>query len=166
MPAFSAAIVSSLEKLVVEPQLGDAADCRDRDDIGRIQPPAQAHLDNAGVGFDAGEGEEGGGGGRLEEAGADAFGGVEHFGEQLRQELVLDELALEAYAFVEADEVGTRIDMGLEPGGLNRGAEESAGRALAVGSGDVEDGREPALRVAEAGEEGADPLEPESVRAR
>src|SRR3546814_1242796 len=48
---------------------------------------------------------------------------------------------------------------------LDRGAEEGAGGALAVGSGDVEDGRQLALGIAEAGEERAYPFESERVHA-
>jgi hypothetical protein len=38
--------------------------------------------------------------------------------------------------------------------------QERAGRALAVGSGDVEDGREIIFRIAEPEEQGADSLQP------
>ena len=63
-------------------ELGDAADQRALDDVGRVEPAAEADLDDAGVGGRAGEGEEGGGGGRLEEADLHAVRGVERLGEQ------------------------------------------------------------------------------------
>ena len=49
------------------------------------------------------------------------------------------------------------------PGGFERGAQESAGRALAVGAGDMKDGRKLILRPAEAVEQRGDALEPEAV---
>ena len=55
--------------------------------------------------------------------------------------------------------------MGAEARSLDRGAQEGAGRALAVGAGDVEDGRERPLRIAEPGEEFGDALQPENVAA-
>jgi len=53
-----------------------------------------------------------------------------------------------------------------QPRRLDRGSKEGAGRALAVGAGDVEDRRQPLLRIAEAGEKGGNPLEAENVGAR
>ena len=115
------------------------------DDVGRVEPAAEPDLDDAGVGGGAGEGEEGGGGGRLEEADLHAVGGVERLGEQGGQRVVLDQLPGEADALVEADQMGAGVDMGAEPGRLDRGAQEGAGRALAVGAGDMEDRRQRAL---------------------
>ena len=49
---------------------------------------------------------------------------------------------------------------------FERGAEEGAGRALAVRPGDVEDGGKRILGAVEAVEQGADALEPEAVAGR
>ena len=77
---------------MIEAELGDAADERRGDDVGRVEPAAEADLDDAGVGRCAREGEEGGGGGRLEEADLHAVGGVERLGEQGGERLVVDQL--------------------------------------------------------------------------
>ena len=57
------------------------------------------------------EGEEGGGGGRLEEAELHVAGGVERLGEQGRERVVVDQPAGEADALVEADQMRAGIDM-------------------------------------------------------
>jgi hypothetical protein len=64
---------------VVDPQRGDPADRGGGDHVGRVEAAAEPGLDHAGVGRVAGEGEEGGGGGDLEEAGAKVFARVEDF---------------------------------------------------------------------------------------
>ena len=55
--------------------------------------------------------------------------------------------------------------MGLEPRRLDRRAQEGAGRALAVGAGDMEDGRQRPFRIAEPVEQGRNPLQPQYVAA-
>ena len=149
--------------LVIEAEAGDPADQRRFDDVGRVEPSAEADLEDAGVGRRAGEGEQGGGGGDFEEARIDSVAGVERFGEQSGELIVLDQLSGDADAFVEADEVRAGEDVDRVPGGLERGAQESAGRTLAVGAGDMEDGRKPVLRPAEAVEQRGDAVEPEAV---
>ncbi len=99
------------EGVMVVAELGDAADERRGDDVGRVEPAAEPDLDDAGVGGRAREGEEGGRRGRLEEADLHVAGGVERLGEQSRQRLVLDQPAGEADALVEADEMRAGIDM-------------------------------------------------------
>ena len=61
MPAFLAGDVdhpSAEELLVVEGEAGDAADQRPLDDVGRVEPAAEADFEDAGVGRRAREGEE------------------------------------------------------------------------------------------------------------
>jgi hypothetical protein len=53
--------------------------------------------------------------------------------------------------------------MRLQPRSFDCCAEECAGRSLAVGARDVEDRRQAPLRIAETGEDLADPLQPERV---
>ncbi len=153
------------EALMVEPQLRDAADDRGGDDIGRIEPAAEPDLDDADIRRDAGEGEEGGGGGDLEEAGADAFGDVEHLGEQFGQRRIVDQGAGEADALVEADQVRAGVDMRLEAGGLGGGADERASRSLAVGAGDMDHRWQLQLGMAESVHEDRDPLQAEDIGA-
>ena len=88
---------------------------------------------------------------------------IERFGEERGELGILDQLPGNADAFVEADQMRAGEDVDLVPGSFERGAQEGAGRALAVGAGDMEDGREPVLRPAEAVEQCGDALEPEAV---
>ena len=66
---------------VVEGDRRDDAQRRPGDDIGGVEPPAETDLEDHGVGGGLGEGQEGGGGGDLEErhriAGVDALDGGE-----------------------------------------------------------------------------------------
>ena len=62
---------------MVDAQLRDAGDDR-QDHVGGVQPAAEPDLDHAGIGRRAGEGEERGGGGHFEKAGADAVRVIEH----------------------------------------------------------------------------------------
>ena len=55
--------------------------------------------------------------------------------------------------------------MRAEPGRLNRRTQESAGRALAVGAGNMKDGREILVRIAEAIEQRGDAFEAENISA-
>ena len=130
------------EGLMVDAELGDAADDRRGDDVGRVEPAAEPDLDDAGVGGRAGEGEEGGGGGRLEEAELHPVGGVEHLGEQRGEQSSSISRPARRMRSLKRTRCGLGIDMGLEPRRLDRGAQEGAGRALAVGAGDMEDRRQ------------------------
>ena len=67
---------------MVDAELRDAAHGGIDDDVGRIEPPAEADLDHAGVGGGLGKNEEGGGGGDLEEAGLEFFRLIEHARQQ------------------------------------------------------------------------------------
>src|SRR3546814_7423891 len=55
------------ESFVVDAERSDTRSRRGRDDVGRVEAAAKPNLDDAIVGGDAREGEEGGGGGDLEE---------------------------------------------------------------------------------------------------
>jgi hypothetical protein len=109
------------------------------------------------------KGEEGGGGGDLEEARLEPVGGVEHFGQERREVCVVDQRAGDADALVEADEVGAGEGVDAMPRGFERGAEEGAGRALAVGPRDMEHRRQAVVRVPQPVEQREDAVEPEDV---
>ena len=147
-------------------KLGNAADQRRLDHIGRIKPAAKAHLEDQRIGRCPGESQKGGGGGRLEEAQFHRARRFEDFREQRGEQVVVDQPPGEADALVEADEVGAGIGMDLEPGRLQRGAQEGAGRALAVRAGDMEHRGQGALGMAELREQGGNPLEPQYVAPR
>ncbi len=58
------------------------------------------------------------------------------------------------------------VDVAGEAGGLDRGTQKGAGRALAVGAGDMEHRRQALMRVAEPVEQHGDAFEAEDVGAR
>jgi hypothetical protein len=161
MPAFSAAICLS----VVPRKLGDAADYGLFDDIGGVKAAAQTHFDDAGVGGMLGEGKKGGGGGDFEEAGADPFCDIEDAGEIGGQRFVGNQLAADPDAFVEAHQMGRGEDMDGLPVRFERGAQEGAGRAFAVGASNMEDRRQGAVRIADAVEQLGDALQTQYVGA-
>src|SRR3546814_13578348 len=78
------------ERLVVDAELGDAGDERVRDDVGRVEPPAEPDLDDAGVGGGARESEEGDRGRHLEEARLEPVGLVERFLQPCLNRIVVD----------------------------------------------------------------------------
>ena len=69
-------------------------------------------------------------------------------------------------ALVEADEMRRGVDMDALAGGLEHGAHERGGRALAVGAGDVDHRRQAALGMAEVGHQRFDPVERQVDLAR
>ncbi|PAV68585.1 hypothetical protein WR25_17083 [Diploscapter pachys] len=98
------------ECLVIHPKRGNAGDGGAADDVGRIESTAQANLHNRRRGGRAGEGEEGGSGRNLEEAGADAVRMIQHFGQQIGERCVVDQLACDPDAFVEPHQMRTGED--------------------------------------------------------
>src|SRR5262249_46046046 len=67
----------------------------------------------------------------------------------------------EADALVEMHQVRRGVDMDLEPLCLQHRAREGTGRTLAVGAGDMDDRRQPVLRIAKVGEKTLDAVENE-----
>src|SRR3546814_10553424 len=115
---------------MVDAGRGDAARRGGRDDVGRVQTTAEPDLYDAIVGGDARKGEEGGGGGDFEEARLQVGGNVKHVFEEGGEQPIVDQLAGEADAFVEADEVRAGVGVDAAPLRLQDRAEEGAGRAL------------------------------------
>ena len=99
---------------------GDHRHRRRLEDVGGVEPAAQAHLDDAQVGRRAREGGQRQDGGDLEEADRLACVGrlqlVGHGG----QGLVADQVAGQADAFGEAHQVRRSQGVDLQPGGLAR----------------------------------------------
>ena len=81
--------------------------------------------------------------------------------EQRGERVLVDQAAGEADALVEAGEVRRGVDVDAGAAGLEAGAQRGDDRALAVGAGDVDDRRQPALGMAERGEEPLDAAERE-----
>ena len=151
------------ESLVIDAKRGDAAGSRAVQHVGRVEPPAQADLDHADVGRNSREGQEGRGGGDLEEAGGEVFGDVQHLTQQRGEHGVGHQLAGEADTLVVADEVRLGRGVDRQPLRFQHGAQVGAGAALAVGAGNVEGRRDGALRVAQPGQGRADRLQAEAA---
>ena len=158
------------EFLVVHRDRRDRRDQRIVDDVGRIVAAAEADLEEREVGRVIGEEEDGGGGGDLELRDRGAAIDALDLEQRLDQRLLVDEAPAappaEADALMEADEMRRGVDVRGLAGGLDHRAQECGGRALAVGAGDVDDRRHPALRVAELVHEHAHPVEREVDLAR
>src|SRR3546814_7556199 len=84
--------------------MGKAGDERVRDDVGRVEPPAEPDLDDAGVGGGARESEEGDRGRHLEEARLEPVGMVERFLQQCRKRIVVDQRTRDTDTFVRSEE--------------------------------------------------------------
>ena len=99
------------EFLVIDPQGRDPAGGLAVEHVGRIKPPAKANLDNAGVGWNAVKSEEIGGGSNFEKAGGEVFALIQHFLEQVRQQIILDQFSGHANALVIAHQM--RLGRGM-----------------------------------------------------
>ena len=145
--------------LVVEVDVGDDGD-EGRDDIGGVETAAESDLKDGDVDVLGGEVVESHGGYGFEEAGhlRERTGGDELGGGGLDASVdggeigVGDGCAVDANAFVDADEMGRGVEGGAVSGGGEDGGEGGGGRAFAVGSGD-EDGGKALLGIAECGGE-------------
>ena len=162
MPAFSTAIGAQrvAEMLhMIERDRRQHAQLRAVDHVGRIEPAAEADLEQHHVGRRAREGEEG----RAvviskKVIGAAAVGALALL-EQRQQRALVDQPAGEADALVEAHEMRRGVDVDAPARGLQHGAQIGDDRALAVGAGDMDDRRQAALRMAERGEQPRDAVE-------
>ncbi len=105
------------------------------------------------------EQQQGRGGGDLENGNRLARVGLFAAIERPRETLVIDQRAGETDALVEAHQVGRGVAVDAFSGRLERGAHEGDGRALAVGSRDMHDGRQALVRRAEVGEQTLDAAE-------
>ena len=149
--------------LVVEPEAGDGGDERAVDHVGCVEAAAEPDFEDQRVGGAAREGQEGGGGGDFEEARFHPVGGVDHFAEERGELGVVDQRSGEADAFVEAHQMRAGEGVDQMPRGFEAGAEKGAGRALAVGPGDMEHRGQIKVRIAKAIEQREDAVEPEDV---
>ena len=150
--------------LVVERDGRDDGERRPRDDVGGVEAAAEAHLQDQRIGRMLGEGLKGGRRRDLEEG--DGIAGVG----ALRAREHIDQLGLadgprlavgagQLDALVEAHQMRRGVDVHALARRLQHGLEVGRGRALAVGAGDVDDGRQAILRVAELGQQPLDAAE-------
>ena len=97
---------------MVDAERRNAADCRSRNNIGRVEPAAEAYLDDASIGGGAGKGEKRDGGGHFEKARLQPIGMVQHFGKQRGQHGVVDEFTRDPNTLIKADQMRAGVDMG------------------------------------------------------
>ena len=163
MPAFSPAISARVSPRYCwwSSETGVmAAEPRPRDDVGRVEPAAEADLEQGPVGRGLGHREEGGGGGDLEEGDRRAaVRGLAAF-EQRRRAGPRRSARRRGGCARGSGRGAARCRRGPRaPVGLEAGAQHGDDRALAVGAGDVDHRRQPALGVAERGEQPLDAAE-------
>ena len=151
---------------MIEAEAGDSRDQWLLDHIGRVEPPAEPDLKEAGIRRSARKSEEGDEGGDFKEAWFEPAARIEDLRQQGRQGLILDQLSSNTDPLVETHEVRAGEDMDGEAGGFEGGTQEGERRSFAIRPGDVEHGRKAVLRPAEALEHGADPIEAEPVAGR
>ena len=149
------------EPFVIDPKRCNAAGEEDigTQHVGRIEPPAEADFDHAGIGGSAREFGECGGNRNLEEARIEILADIEHFAQQIRQPIVLDQFACKSNAFVIAHQMRAGGNMDRIPFRFQHCAQEGAGRSFAIGPGDMEHGGQPPMWVAEPVEQRADGLQ-------
>ncbi|MPL60817.1 hypothetical protein SDC9_06379 [bioreactor metagenome] len=147
--------------LMVDRDRGDDGQRRPRDHIRRIEPAAEPDLEQGEIGRRAGEGQEGRGGGDLEEGDRGRAVHLPAFLEQRGKRGFRDQRAGKADALVEAGEMGRGIGVHALARRLEPGADHRLGRALAVGAGDVDHRGKHVLGVAEGGKQALDPVEGE-----
>ena len=135
----------------------DHGEQRPRQHVGRIQPAAKPAFDQGDVAGRLREGEEGAGGGHLEEGdGIVAVGRLALF-QQGNQGLIADRSVGGVDALVEADEM--RRGVGVDPvaRGFEHGPKMGDDRTLAVGAGDMHRRRHAPFRMVEGGQQTFDP---------
>ena len=154
-----------LQRLAQEARMV-VADRRDRrqsglDHVGRVEAAAHADLDHREIGRDARESEERRHRRDLEEGdrllAIDPLG----LGQYFVQQVVVDHLAGNADALVEAHQVRRGIDMDSVARGLGHGAQIGDQRTLAVGAGDMHHRRQLQMWRADIGQQALDALKPE-----
>jgi hypothetical protein len=134
---------------MIEAHRRDRRQQRPVDHIGRIEPSAEPGLEQQDVGVRARKGEIGRGGRELEEGDRLALIRRLALVEQGQQRRIADLLARHHDALVEAHEMGRSVKMHRVSRCLQHRPQEGEDRALAVGPGDMEDGRQRALGMAE-----------------
>ena len=139
----------------------DDRERRVREHVGRVEPAAEAGLEQSHVGGRPREAEQGGRRGHLEEGDRLIAVNPLAFTEQFGERVLFDQRAGQADAFVEAHHMRRSVDVDAVAGGLERGAHIGDDRALAVGARDMDRRRQRPIGVAERGEQALDPVERE-----
>ena len=146
---------------VVHPDRGDDRE-RGLDHVGRVEPPAQAHLDHRPLDLARGEVVEGQRRADLEEGAVLALGQARDQREAPRQPPLVGPLAVHADALAEVHQVRRGEEPGADPGLAQHALHQRAHRALAVRARDVHRGPL-AVGIAQGAEQRARAVEAELV---
>ncbi len=133
------------------------------DHVGGVEPAAEADFQEQHVGGALREEQERRGRGDLEHrdrlAGIGALTAREGVGQTVLVHEVPAADPADAHPLVESHEVRGGVDVGGQAAGLQNRPHERDGRALAVGAGDVDHGRQAALRMVQPREQPLDAAE-------
>ena len=148
---------------MIDPEGGDSARSQHirLQHVGRIEPPAEAHFDDACIRWNAREHEERRSYRHFEEAGRQTFARVQDLGQQRREQIVLDQLSRQPDPLIVSHQMRTGRDMHPLSVGLQHGAQERAGGALAIGACHMKHRRQSPMRIAEPVQKRADRLQPQ-----
>ena len=147
------------ECLVIERNRRDRGDRGAAHDISRVEPAAQPDFEQHDVGRRAGKGEKGRRGRDLEKGDRRIPVGALAFFEKRDQRLLVDQMAGEADALVETDEMRRDVGVHAVARGFEAGPHRRHRRAFAFGAGDVHDRRKAVLRIAHRREKPLDAAE-------
>ena len=137
------------EGLVIERDWGNRGHSGAEDYVGRVEPPAEPGLEQDHIGGRAGKGEKGRRRCDFEIGDRRPAIGALAFLEQRNQRFLIDQAPVEADAFMEADEMRLGECMHAMSARFEAGAQCGYRRSLAIGAGDVDDRRQPVLRITE-----------------
>src|SRR5262249_13055588 len=148
---------------VIQADRGDDRHQR-REDVGAIEPAAEADLDHGDVDLAFGEVEESERRRHLEEGAVAAFGESFDPVERLLEPALVGPLADDADALTEVDQMRRGVEAGAHTRLAQRALDERAHRALAVGARDVH-GAEARVGIPQRAEQRAGAVESELVLA-
>ena len=146
---------------VVQPDVHDHRARGRRDDIGGVEAAAETHLQHHHVAFFLRVPQQSHRGHQLKLRGVIGHGlrrGLDA-GDKLGQDLVVDLLAVDLHALIEAVEIGGGVEPGFVTGGLEYRSGHGCAAALAVGAGDV-DKLQSLLGIAQLFQQLPDALQP------
>ena len=135
------------ELYVVEADVGDDAQVGP-DDVGAVQPSAQAHLDDGHIHPTVGKVAESHGGGQLEKRWVERLEEGTFFFYKVHDIFLRDGLSVHADAFAEVHQMGRRVEAHAVTTLLQDGGQGVRAGTLAVGARHV-DAAEAAMRVSE-----------------
>ena len=136
------------ELFMIDAERGDAASGRSIEDIRRVETPSEADFYDTGIGRSTREFQQSRRDCRLEKAGCQIGTGIQNLGQNRGKSGVVDQRSGQPDAFVVAHQMWTDRSVDAQAFSLHHRAQEGAGRAFPIGTGDVKNRRQPFLRIA------------------